>query len=778
MIKKCLIYSTSRALRRAVVESDELLLPTMLTMGEFLSRVELKNDRFTPDSDLRLLALYESCEFDNFIKLDIDREFFSFIENSTYIFSFLEELAQERVDIDELLGIDIYGEYEEHINILKNIKSRYKKIVDKNRWNDRIFSSENIEINRDFLSNFSSITINVDGYLSRYELEILKECSSAIETNIVVEIGRFNQKLSNRLEDFSLESGYRYELNLSSKEIVSKEKTSQNSTIAYEEFETRLAQIGFIKSKIEQFALSGVSPSDIVVVLPDESFAKTLELFDREGNFNFAMGLSYTNTSLFKTLQTLELFMQNSDIINAHRIKKIDEKLFEWFRQRYHRNFDFDDFMHLKEFFIDEDAQVLEMFDAELRGLSFLSHIFSKYEFKEVYKIFLNRLKSLKIDDSRGGKITVMGLLESRGISYDGVIVVDFNESYAPKHLQKDLFLNSTLKEQSGLPSTQDRESLQKHYYDRLFSSAKMVAISAVKNATSTPSRFIKELGISKSSERYDYSSALFSKNIELKYSHREFEGEYDFTKSKLSASKLKTLLRCKRAFYYKYVMKIAEHKIPLELSSESEIGNIIHEALKKLYSSKKSFDDVDELRGSFSEHFKIQMQDDSVARFSKRYWLDIMEHFFASDIGRFKDGYSVLECEKPIECEHNGIMLYGVIDRIDIKDASLELLDYKSGSFSDVSKPPRDDEIDFQLDIYEILASSLAEVKSSGYYELSSGKIYHNIFSDERRKLLESHLDTLRDTKYWLWSMSDDIKACRFCPYVFMCGREAYRNV
>ena len=110
--------------------------------------------------------------------------------------------------------------------------------------------------------------------------------------------------------------------------------------------------------------------------------------------------------------------------------------------------------------------------------------------------LFLNRLRARTIDDVRGGKITVMGVLETRMCGFDAVIVVDFNEGMVPRRSSKDMFLNSQTRLKAGLPGAHDRESLQKLYYFNLFRRAKEVAIGFVDSAESMPSRFLTQLGI------------------------------------------------------------------------------------------------------------------------------------------------------------------------------------------------------------------------------------------------------------------------------------------
>ena len=50
------------------------------------------------------------------------------------------------------------------------------------------------------------------------------------------------------------------------------------------------------------------------------------------------------------------------------------------------------------------------------------------------------------MDDVRGGKVTVMGVLETRGVRFEAVVIVDFNEGVVPATSSKDQFLNSQVR--------------------------------------------------------------------------------------------------------------------------------------------------------------------------------------------------------------------------------------------------------------------------------------------------------------------------------------------
>ena len=59
----------------------------------------------------------------------------------------------------------------------------------------------------------------------------------------------------------------------------------------------------------------------------------------------------------------------------------------------------------------------------------------------------------MTLDDVRGGKITVRGVLESRGIAYRAVVIVDVNEGIVPVSSSKDRFLNTAVRAFAGLQS-------------------------------------------------------------------------------------------------------------------------------------------------------------------------------------------------------------------------------------------------------------------------------------------------------------------------------------
>lgn len=780
MTKECIVYPTSRCIREAIAGSTESFLPHMMSMGEFLSRAYVAKGKIVPDEDLRLLAMHEASDFSGFAALNIERNFFSFIQNSEYLFRFFEELASEQVEVEALQAVDVYGEYEEHIAILKRLRERYSEICMREGWADKIFNASHTTIQHDFLRNYERITIVVEGYLSRYELSLLHECAAHLEVVLHYNTTAYNRKMTARLEEmgFELMEAREYLLSLSERRIISDKPLSINRTITCEVFHTRLAQIGFIKASVESFVEKGIAPEKIAIILPDEDAAQMLREFDTEGNFNFAMGEPFSNSPLYREIESITLFLDEMNVLNRERIRNVKSTTIEWFKTRYPQKFRLGYLEELIGMFDDADKASLEIFRDEILHISHLSHALEQMEFRSVLRIFMNRLRQRSIDDVRGGKVTVMGLLETRGVAFDGVIVIDFNEGYVPHKSEKDLFLNTKTREYAGLPSTYDRESLQKHYYSMLFNRAKKVVIGCVQNAESVPSRFILQLGMKNTRTQYRYEEVLFptprfnSRRVEV------IEGEYDFTAHPLSASGIKTFLSCKRQFYYRYIGHIREHELPKDLSEERDIGNELHSALEKVYELRSSYTTPLSLKEMLLHIWENQPNKDALQRHMKRLWIDKLDDFYENEVSRFESGVRVKYREKELSRVVEGIQLNGRIDRIDDNAGRLEVIDYKSGKFPDTDKEPKESDVDYQLSVYALLASELGEVSRCGYYDLGSGELKFEYFLEAKIAKLREILALMASQRVWKWEMCEDLNRCRYCPYTYLCHREVMRGV
>ncbi|MDD2828021.1 MAG: PD-(D/E)XK nuclease family protein [Sulfuricurvum sp.] len=777
MQSQLIVFPTSRSIRETLRGYGDGFLPTTLGMGDFLDRSVRGGGKIVPDDDLRLLALHEATNFSAFDTLHIERNFFTFIQNSTYIFRFFEELSGEMVSIEALEGADVYGEYEEHIAILKKLWCEYQKIVDSRGWSDPIFSKSIIEINEGYLRGFEKITLHVEGYLSRYELEVLEACSHEVEVECLYHATTYNEKMSSRFREYGLEveEGYSYHWSLSTHEVVSKVPLAPLKEMSCEIFQHRLTQIGFIKAQIQMMVEGGISPDQIVVVVPDESFVHYLRVFDTEGNLNFAMGESLERERVVMDIEAVELFIKEPSVENSARLSRIDTELVEWLKGHYYQPFVLDDLRILSTMMIGSATrdEVKSLIQEEVEKFKSIAEALREHEFKSGLRIFLSRLKNRTIDDVGGGKITVMGLLETRGVSYDGVIVVDFNEGYVPHRSQKDLFLNTKTRRIADLPTSYERESLQKHYYWMLFQRAQKVAIGCVQNTETIPSRFLLQLGIATHPAQSDFGEIVFGTVSLRGVEPREIEGRYDFRAHPLSSSGLKSFLTCKRQFYYKYIDKIKEHEQLQDLSKERDIGNALHNALERVYADKSSYESATDIKEALRAVLDEKGEKDAMERYTKALWIEKLDPFYEHEIARFEEGIRVAYHEKEARKVVEGIELVGRIDRIDRSVEGLEVLDYKTGQFADTKREPKEEDSDYQLSIYALLAEEFGKVSRCGYYDLQNGTIHYEQFLEEKIAKLREILQTLAGQQEWNWMMCEELKHCRYCPYATLCQRD-----
>mgnify|MGYP002629870055 CR=1 FL=1 len=779
MDETTIVLPSARAIRheQLQIRTSSLFLPNFITMNEFISKLCIVDGFKTIDDDSRTILLLEASDFKGFSSLQIERNFFTFTKNSSYIFKFFEELSAELYNIKQLESSDIYAEYEEHITILNELYVRYEKLCLEKKVLDKIFLPKLYTFNKEYALKHEKIKVYIDGYLTNFEFELLLSCSNYSEVSIVFTASAFNIKMQTKLSELGieLEQGYEYLISINSKTILQKNVISKNSNINTQSFSESLLQVAFVKKSIYDFIKKGYEAQNIAVILPDEKMAQMLRSFDEKSNLNFAMGTPFTTTKLYTQLNaTIKLIEQKSQE-NFYRLERTGDKLYMIIQEHYYKKSDAIDFIALLEscrehFTIKQEVKI---FDEESHKFKHILPFVKEMSVKSLFNIFLSRLASKSLDDVRGGKITVMGVLETRSVHFDGVVIVDFDDKNVPKRSDKDMFLNSKIREIANLPTMSDRENLQKHYYEMLINRSKEVAISYVNSSQSSESRFLKQLGIKadKQNNEFEYAHLLFEKGVHDNFEEKEIIQEYSFKDVKLSATRLKTFLTCKRKYYYNYIEHIKHHEVPKDMPKEYEIGNAVHGALRELYSKKSFYDDITQLKRDLHKELDAQKGESELDSYLIAMQKKRMDSFCENEIERFKQGWQVLHTEESLSIEFAGVTLVGQIDRIDKKDNNIEVLDYKTGSYTLYNKNNYLDATDFQLEFYYLLSCSLGSV-SCAFYDLKETKIVPEAFLDEKLGILESNIKDLLNIEEVNFSKCEDTKPCQFCEYALMCGR------
>jgi ATP-dependent helicase/nuclease subunit B len=775
------IFTNKRAVRNYTKKLSDGEIGEVLTIEDFISKIVYR-EGFTKINRLEREIIFNSVVRE--VKKDvfnIDTSIFNFLSYSRYFFSFFEELALEGVEIGELRSADYYEDYKNHIDILQKIYEKFEEKTKELKYLDPVFNPKEYEINFQYLKRVPKIEFFFEGRLSNFYLKLFREIGQEIPFIIEFTKSRFNSKISEQL-DFKFENEHKYRFDLSKGEVLSKEKVSMSEKISISKFKNRIAQIGFLKKQI-WIAVEklGIEPEKIGVILLDEDFAPTIRSFDKLGNLNFSMGTSITETKIFKEFSAIYKFLENQySEEHKKRIKNTfeDEKEFLFFKENWNRKIETKVFIEQIQNFVLSDstpksilpevAQIFSMFDGEN---------IKKMDTRTLFRLFLDEFEKITIDDVRGGKITVQGLLETRGAEYDFAVILDFNDEVFPKQEEKDFFINSEIRRDVNLPLIEDREGLQKLYFERVLQKAKYVSISYLYSETTKISRVFHDYEFTEKPYNHEYEKHLIailmesSENKEhWKIADESIEREFTFTQKPISNSSLRTFLECRRRYYFKYILKI-ENGLQ-ERNINFEVGHLLHKILNSLYSKQKSFSSVENLKSEFHRLLQIEKFEKTY----KTFWTQKLESFFRNEIKRFNSGIKVLEVEKKFEIDDfHGFKLSGVIDRIDkLPNGEIAVIDYKTTEPSKFfNSNSQKNEHDFQLLFYYSILKELGYKISEEnlfYYNLSSGKLIENSRTFED---FHSELENLKELEKEKIDFFESEKCSIFCEYKTICNKQ-----
>ena len=743
------IFTTTREIRKWLEIKNNQFLDKFYTIGEFLEKIIVVEKKVFIDNYLRKKYLFEAIKNIEIEKLGISRDFLNFFYDSDFIFSFFNELFLEEVEIDKIILNDIYLDYEEHLVILKEIKNSYENLLKKDRYIDKFLIKE-FKINEGLLKNVEKIEIFLDGYLSKFDLKVLSQIN--IEIEIYFNVDKFNKSLVKKMFNIEVEEDFRYKFNFKNKRLQKLKQIKKNPNINVTYFSDRINQIDFVFANIARMVEAGIEPSKIAVILPDESFSEFLELFDEYKNLNFAMGKSFTKSNLFIKLNSIYEYLINQDEISFAKCSDF-----------------YEDFLRLDlvEFVLNlADSKEKSLIAEELFKLDRFRDKFS--DKKEFLFFILERFKKIRIDDVYSGKITCMGVLESRGVEFDGVILIDFNEEFVPKVSENDLFLNTFIRKLASLPTKIDKENLQKHYFYQLINNAKEVAISFVKNEESQASRFLYELGLDSGvsgDNIYNNITINFSKEKKIFKYNEKFKIIYP-----LYPTKLKTLLECPKKYYFSEILKIKD-----ETEDEKNFGNIFHNAIAKVVKNKSNLKNeldyfkrlLEEITAQISDKkllFEILVKyEESLKKFCKIDFIDMMS---STNLVEFK--------VEPFIFEDKGLCFRA--DRIDIKNDEIVLIDYKTSKKAELNEKYI---YEFQTTFYYLWAKQNYPDKKikTIIFDIIEAKKIEGILKVELLSKILKNLPTntyeAKDIEFGEKIIKKASEICKWCEYNVACGRD-----
>ena len=779
------IYPTSRALRTVSSEHKEQdgFLPALMRMDEFEQRSILLEDKVQIDPLQRILLLREAASFKAFENLKLNLELVRFFTKSDALFKFFEELAGEQISFDTLAQADAYAEFETHLGILEQLFENYGELLDRQGFTDKAFIPGAYILNEGFLQGYESIEIHLEGYLSHFELELIEKIAKTTQLIIHYTTSRFNVKMQERFESLGiiLSNDAHVSFDLTDKKILTAQPNEAKINANVFSVEEREEQIAVAFVQIEQMVRSGIKPEKIVLVLPDENFKEHFTLFDSHNNLNFAMGYDYAKGRYYKSLEGLYKYWQSFDADHKYLLERYGfnlesiEKLSPGKRCNVEFFFTVIDGLGLLECPLIDGEKKEKVNERVYEKYLHFIKIFETQELnlKEWLFIWLKALSKITIDDVRGGMITVMGVLETRGVSFEGVVIVDFNEGIVPASSSKDQFLNSSVRAFANLPTKNDREALQKQYYKRLLEQAKKVAILYSSSDNKLPSKFLYELGLESVVPTQAQTNLLYDQPSQLVQEEDPVVEHFNAHDISWSASRLKTYLECKRKYYYRYIQKIEARK-----EEELNEGAFLHTLLDHLHREKESYESKEEMQKMLDILLdKLLPFDDAKIAYKKLLWKEKLRGFVTAQIEHFKADWKVVEREVEVQGDIGGLRFKGRIDRIDQNTTHTLVLDYKSGSTTEANKTKNLENLtDLQMSIYHQILTGKYQNINLAFVKIFEGGTLEEITAlEEKNEYLAQHIIDLKQTKSFIAEKCEDLQKCKYCEFTLMCERGEY---
>ncbi|GAA9578181.1 ATP-dependent deoxyribonuclease AddB [Helicobacter pylori] len=764
------VFSSTRRLKHFYLEQGEGFLPNAMSMGSFFEQAfYIPNKKKIPKNARQILMIDTikaiAKEKKSLLEglLLFENSFLGYLESASFLFDLFDELSSACIKLNELSSKDIYLDYEKHLEVLEMIYERYIKKLEELGFYDKIMQ-EKPTILKEFFEHFSSIEWHLDGFMSTFERQCLLEVTELAPITLHLSCDKYNQKFLEFL-NLKLETDCDYSIDFKTQKILSQTPKRQKIEPKLYANSSYLKQSALVLQTIEEYLQKDNDPNKMAIITPNADFLPFLKLLDKNNNLNFAMGLGAKNspyyTELVKISEDLET---NGFDLSASPLLDLENLTLALLEQQSSK----------------EKAPLKEVHSQIMHQYHLLKDTLKNYSLKDLLHLYLQEFEAnFRLDDSSGGKIRVMDTLETRGMQFDKIVIVDFNETCVPSLKDCDLFLNSALRKSLNLPTLLDKKNLQKHYYYQLFKNSKEMALSYIESETSKVSNMLLELDLQIEPIKDAYT--LFAPTPLKDYQEEEIKAAIpkDFS---FSASSLNAFLTCKRRFYYHYIKRFKES--PKD-ESNSAVGSLLHELLKEAYEKDKNPYALEErliqlleTRGNITPKERL----DTLIALKK------IQAFYIKEKERFSAKIKILDLEKSFETTIQGVAFKGRIDRIDkTADNEMILLDYKFKNdlkLDNMSEKQRGNlspieiaqiSADYQMAIYAFALKNLGykgPIKAF-FYDLRKGKLL-----EEEEPVLQAKMDYLKFSLIPKLKQEIDfektleVKDCEYCSFKDMCNR------
>lgn len=316
---------------------------------------------------------------------------------------------------------------------------------------------------------------------------------------------------------------------------------------------------------------------------------------------------------------------------------------------------------------------------------------------------------SVSLKSERTSKIQVMGFLESRCLDFENVLVLGVQEGIIPSGIRSDSFLPIDLKRYFKIPVYSERDAIFAYHFFRLLHHPKNISLSyhtGYFGENHSVSRFVKQImmewpengrkhPLKMYQHKYDAihvtkTAKMWDLSDQEKKKFQEWLAE-----SGISFSTLWDWRTCSLKHYFRKIAGIQPIEETEQIANPAEFGDILHKVLNTIYTplienlslidslSERSI--KEQLEKSFSEIFGSGYKKSVALNIQSELAEKIILKRWEIDRHEFNEGKltKILMLEKKLNhlhhCEMHQIKFTGIIDRVDIFNGNVRIIDYKT---------------------------------------------------------------------------------------------------
>ena len=349
----------------------------------------------------------------------------------------------------------------------------------------------------------------------------------------------------------------------------------------------------------------------------------------------------------------------------------------------------------------------------------------------ETLEVLINQLVNSETIDFEGEPLQglqVMGLLETRLLNFENIILLSANEGKLPLGNSQNTYIPFDVRQHFGLHTFLENDSIYAYHFYRLIQDSTNVhllfnALSSGVN-TGEQSRFITQLEIEDSHHQIEKvviensSDPIQQELMQIEKTPKVLEKLNDW-KRRISASHLTSYIYNPIDFYLTKILGTKETSEIEEELSQRSYGNLVHYALQEIYQKfigkKLTINDLQFSDEAINEvinnailklNHQIEFYEKGMNFIHKSIAERVVRNVLEYDRKLVEDGNTleILSVEGNFENvdfyldeeKTDKVSFYGFIDRIDRLNGTLRIIDYKTAKTKNLSLSAPKKEQDF----------------------------------------------------------------------------------